>query len=83
VIVFGADERARVKKIHAKLSLATRSAYDQATTYHDGKWLYLKVNSGDMIHDVERLLAVKRKARPRTALAQHVNQEPSRAACVK
>jgi len=61
VIVFGADERARVEKIRAELLPTTLEAYDQATTYHDGKWLYLQVNSESVIRDVQRLLVVKRK----------------------
>jgi len=61
VIVFGADERAEVETLRAELSPATREAYDQATTYHDGKWLYLHVNGKSVIRDVQRLLAVKRK----------------------
>lgn len=63
VIVFGADERAKVEEIRAELSPMTLDAYDQATTYHDGKWLYLKVNSKSVIRDVQRLLAVKRKSK--------------------
>jgi hypothetical protein len=63
VIVFGADEREKVEKIRAELSPMTLDAYDQATTYHDGKWLYLIVNSKGVIRDVQRLLAVKRKSK--------------------
>ena len=38
-----------------------KKAYDEATTYHDGKWLLLNIND-TMVHaDAEMLLAVKRK----------------------
>jgi hypothetical protein len=63
VIVFGADERAKAERIRAELSPTTLEAYDQATTYHDGKWVYLHVNGKSVIRDVQRLLAVKRKIR--------------------
>jgi len=61
VIVFGADERAKVETMRAELSPATQEAYDRATTYHDGKWLLLHVTSKSVIRDVQRLLAVKRR----------------------
>ena len=61
MIVFGADERAKVETIRADLSPATQEAYDAATTYHDGKWLLLRVSSKSVIRDAQRLLAVKRR----------------------
>jgi hypothetical protein len=61
VIVFGADERSKVKTIRHELSVRTRKAYDEATTYHDGKWLHLSVDDDNIVADVERLLAVKRR----------------------
>jgi hypothetical protein len=61
LIVFGADERAKVETIRPELSAPTREAYDNATTFHDGKWLYLLVNNTTTFRDVQRLLAVKRR----------------------
>lgn len=61
VIVFGADERAKVEMIRQELSVRTRKNYDDATTYHDGKWLLLSVDDEDTLVDVERLLTVKRR----------------------
>ena len=60
-IVFGAEEREKMEAIRDKLSKPTREAYDRAKTYHDGKWVYLTVDTDDVVADVERLLAVKRK----------------------
>jgi hypothetical protein len=60
-IVFGAEEREKVEKIRDKLSERTQEAYDKAKTYHDGKWILLNVDADDVITDLERLLAVKRK----------------------
>ncbi len=62
-IVFGAEEREKVKAIRGELSARTREDYDRAKTYHDGKWLLLAVDSGEVVADVERLLAVKRKSK--------------------
>ena len=61
LIVFGADERSKVETIRRELFARTRKAYDEATTYHDGKWLRLSVDDEDIVADVERLLAVKRR----------------------
>ena len=44
-IVFGAQEREKAESIREHLSSPTRKAYDEAKTYHDGKWLYLLVDS--------------------------------------
>jgi len=61
LIVFGAGERAQVETIRCNLSSRTMEKYDEATTYHDGKWLLLTVDSDTVADDVEQLLAVKRK----------------------
>jgi hypothetical protein len=61
LIVFGADERNEVDTMRSKLSVPTREAYDSATTFHDGKWLCLRVSNPTTICDVKRLLAVKRR----------------------
>ena len=60
-IVFGAKEREKVESIRSSISEATLAEYDQAKTYHDGKWLYLSVDSDTVINDVELLLSTKRK----------------------
>ena len=65
LIVFGAEERAKVEGIRDKLSAKTQKEYDNATTHHDGKWVLLTVESETLVKDVERLLAVKR--RPKNA----------------
>ncbi len=61
VIVFGREERAKVDNIRNELSARVQKAYDEATTYHDGKWLLLNINNKTMLADAETLLAVKRK----------------------
>lgn len=63
LIVFGADERSKVETIRDSLSTCTQMEYDTATTYHDGKWVLLTINSNEVIEDVMKLLALKRKAK--------------------
>jgi hypothetical protein len=61
LIVFGAKEREKVETVRQMLSARTQSAYDEATTYHDGKWLLLTVDADDVFSDIRHLLEVKRK----------------------
>ena len=61
LIVFGTEERAKVEAMRDSLSQHTQKEYDEATTYHDGKWLILTIDSDEVAEDVMQLLAVKRK----------------------
>ncbi len=65
LIVFGADERRKVEDIRSKLSASVRKQYDDAPTYHDGKWLLLTIDSSEIIGNIEILLEVKRKPKDR------------------
>lgn len=60
LIVFGGEERAKVKTIRKELSARVQKAYDEATTYHDGKWLLLDITDRTALADAETLLALKR-----------------------
>lgn len=60
-IVFGAKERSTVEVVRHLLSSRIQKAYDEAKTYHDGKWLFLELDDDEILADVERLLEVKRK----------------------
>jgi hypothetical protein len=60
-IVFGGEEREKVKAILPELVSHAREDYVAAITYHDGKWLGLVVDSDEVLADVKRLLAIKRK----------------------
>lgn len=61
LIVFGAEERAKVEAIRDELSPGVLASYEAATTFHDGKWLLLTVNTDEVVQDVVRLWATKRK----------------------
>lgn len=61
LIVFGTEERIKAETIKKDLSRNTRKAYDEATTYHDGKWLLLTIDDEKVIKDIKKLLAIKRK----------------------
>lgn len=61
LIVFGTEERAKVEAIKNGLAKKTQKEYDQATTYHDGKWLLLVIDTDRVVKDVMLLLTVKRR----------------------
>jgi hypothetical protein len=64
VIVFGAAERDKAEGLMPSLVSHVRDDYLAATTYHDGKWVLIEVDSDDVLADVERLLEVKRRPLP-------------------
>jgi len=65
LIVFGAEERTQAEAILDRLSTRTKKVYDEATTYHDGKWVLLTINSSEVVEDVMKLLEIKRKPKKR------------------
>lgn len=70
LIVFGAKERLKVDAIRSDITFKTMNLYDEAKTYHDGKWLFLEINSNDTLSDAEKLLLTKREPRKRISLLQ-------------
>ena len=76
LMVFGAEERAKVEEVRDELSARTQKDYDGATTYHDGKWVFLIVDAEGVVEDVKRLLAVKRK--PKNVEKGDARQQPLR-----
>lgn len=61
LIVFGREERQKVEAVKEQLSAETWEEYEKATTYHDGKWVLLTVDSGTVVEDLQLLLGVKRR----------------------
>jgi hypothetical protein len=60
-IVFGRAERQKAEAILRELSPSVSREYVEAKTYHDGKWLAIAVDRDQILEDVKRLLAIKRK----------------------
>jgi hypothetical protein len=61
LIVLGGKEREETEKILPELSPGIRKMYAEATTYHDGKWLAILADRDQILDDIKRLLAIKRK----------------------
>ncbi len=61
MIIFGNDERAKFEKVRVTLSNSVRRQYDEAKTYHDGKWVMFEPTDTAAIDGYMKLLDIKRK----------------------
>ncbi len=61
MIIFGKDERAKFEDIRETVSDTVCKQYDEAQTYHDGKWVMFEPADTTEFDDYMKLLAVKRK----------------------
>lgn len=61
MIVFGKNERTKFEEIRDVLSEAVCRQYDEAKTYHDGKWVMFEPANTEDIEDYMKLLSIKRK----------------------
>ena len=61
MIVFGKEERTKVEEIRNELSSDILETYDNAQTFHDGKWVMLNITDYSMIENLKKLLFIKRK----------------------
>ena len=60
-IIFGKDERAKVEAIRNELSEEVWQIYENAHTYHDGKWVMFYPTDTAMFEDFMKLLGLKRR----------------------
>ena len=61
MIVFGKEERTKVEEIRNELSSDILETYDNAQTFHDGKWVMFNITDYSMIKDFKKLLFIKKK----------------------
>ena len=61
MIIFGKDERTKVEEIRNELSFDVLENYDNAETFHDGKWVMFDITNNSIIEDLKKLLFIKRK----------------------
>ncbi len=61
MVILGKDERSKFEEDRASYSEAIRSAYDDAKTFHDGKWIMFEPADDSQFDDYMRLLAIKRR----------------------
>ena len=61
MVIFGKDERAKFEAERNNYSEQVQKIYDDAQTYHDGKWLMFEPTDTTMFRDLIKLLGIKRK----------------------
>lgn len=61
MIIFGKDERTKFEDIRGILSNTVCRQYDEAKTYHDGKWVMFEPTDTAEFDDYMKLLTIKRK----------------------
>lgn len=61
MIIFGKDEREKFEESRNGFSVSVQTAYDEAQTYHDGKWMMFEPVDTALFGDFMKLLAIKRK----------------------
>jgi len=61
MIIFGKEEREKVEAIRSALSPVVYKKYEEAETYHDGKWVMFEPTDQSEFDDYRKLLAIKRR----------------------
>lgn len=61
MIIFGKAEREKFEVDRQGYSETVQMLYDDATTYHDGKWVMFELKDTSLFTDMEKLLLIKRK----------------------
>ena len=61
MVILGKDERAKFELQREAFSNETLKTYDEATPFHDGKWIMFELKDASLFSDMERLLSIKRK----------------------
>ena len=61
MIILGKDERTTFEDRRAGFSDTVCRRYDEATTYHDGKWIMFEPTNTAEFDDYMKLLAIKKK----------------------
>ena len=61
MVILGRDERAKFESDRANYSEEVQRVYDEAATYHDGKWIMFEPRDASLFGDLMKLLKIKRK----------------------
>ncbi|CCV63778.1 conserved hypothetical protein [Alteracholeplasma palmae J233] len=61
MLIFGKLDREKIESIRSNLSADICKIYDEAATYHDGKWVMFEISDTSFFSDFEKLLQIKRK----------------------
>ncbi len=61
MVIFGKDERQKFEQDREDYAEEIQRVYDEAQTYHDGKWMMFEPVYTSLFDDLIRLLGIKRK----------------------
>lgn len=60
MVILGKGERDKFEIQRELFSKEVQTFYDEAITYHDGKWIMFELRDTGLFSDIERLLHIKR-----------------------
>ena len=60
MVILGKGERDKFEMSRELFSKEVQRLYDEATVYHDGKWIMFELRNAELFSDIERLLEIKR-----------------------
>ena len=61
MVILGKQEREKFETDRESYSSAAQKIYDEAKTYHDGKWIMFELTDTSLFPDMEKLLLIKRR----------------------
>lgn len=61
MVILGRDERSKFEENRENYTVEVQKIYDEAQTYHDGKWLMFEPVDTSLFDDFMGLLGIKRK----------------------
>ncbi|NOU80080.1 DUF3788 family protein [Paenibacillus sp. LMG 31459] len=65
LLVLGKKEIEVYRDRCAEFGGSFRSMFDTAAQFHDGKWLWIRVENAIQLEDIQRMILIKRKAKIR------------------
>lgn len=60
-IIFGKAERKKFEERREDFPLSIVNLYDEAHTYHDGKWMLIRVDTLEKLDSVKKMILLKKK----------------------
>lgn len=61
MVILGKQEREKFEADRESYSSVVQKIYDEAKTYHDGKWIMFELTDTSLFPDMEKLLLIKRR----------------------
>lgn len=61
LIIFGKKERDAFEVCRTEFFRYMLDCYENAGTYHDGKWMFIDVQTPEQLEEVKKLILIKKK----------------------